>query len=180
MKDQIWLIGFMGTGKSRVSRPLAVALGWERLDVDEMIQEEAGEGLPDIFRKGGEGAFRVLETRAIERAAEMSNVVIATGGGSVLSELNREAMHRRGFVACLDARLQTIADRLLASDAHVSERPLLQGDDPLAKIASLKAEREPLYRQADFIIQTDDLTPDQITHQILLAFREQPVPGSAT
>jgi shikimate kinase len=99
----------------------------------------------------------------------------------VISELNREAMRRRGFVACLDARVQTIADRLLGSDAHVSERPLLQGDDPLAKIASLKSEREPLYRQADFIIQTDDLTPDQITHQILLAFREQPaVPGSAT
>jgi shikimate kinase len=181
MKDQIWLIGFMGTGKSRVSRPLAAALGWDRIDIDDLIEEEAGEGVPDIFRHGGEGAFRVLETRAIERVAQMANVVVATGGGSVLSEINREAMRRRGFVACLDARVDTIAARLLHSEAHVSERPLLQGDDPLDKITRLKAEREPLYRQADFIIQTDEMTPDQITHQILLAFREQPaVRGGAT
>jgi shikimate kinase len=181
MKDQIWLVGFMGTGKSRISRPLAVALGWERVDVDDLIEQEAGEGVPDIFRHGGEGAFRVLETKVIERVAQMSNVVIATGGGSVLSEINREAMKRRGFVVCLDARVETIADRILASDAHVSERPLLQSEDPLAKITGLKAEREALYRQADFIIQTDDMTPDQVTHQILLAFREQPaVPGGTT
>jgi len=181
MKDQIWLIGFMGTGKSRIARPLAVALGWEHVDIDTLIEQDAGEGVPEIFRKGGEGAFRVIETRVIEQVAEMANVVVATGGGSVLSEINREAMRRRGYIVCLDARADTIADRLLTSEAHVSERPLLAGDDPLATIASLKAEREPLYRQADFIIQTDDLTPDQITHQILLAFREQPaVPGNAT
>lgn len=181
MKDQIWLIGFMGTGKSRVSRPLAVALGWDRVDIDELIEQEAGEGVPDIFRHGGEGAFRVLETKVIERVAQTSNVVVATGGGAVLSEINRDAMKERGFIVCLDARVETIANRLLASDAHVSERPLLQGADPLARITSLKAEREPLYRQADFLIQTDDMTPDQITHQILLAFREQPaVHGGAT
>jgi shikimate kinase len=111
----------------------------------------------------------------------MSNVVVATGGGSVLSEVNREAMRARGFVVCLDARVQTIADRLLTSDAHVSERPLLAGPDPLASITKLKAEREALYRQADFIIQTDEMTPDQVTHQVLLAFREQTaVPGGAT
>jgi shikimate kinase len=180
MKDQIWLTGFMGTGKSRVSRPLAVALGWERVDLDEIIERDAGEAIPEIFRRGGEAAFRVIETQVIERVAEMTNVVVATGGGSVLSEVNRDAMRDRGFVVCLDARIETIADRLLTSDAHVSERPLLQGDDPLAKITKLKAEREALYRQADFIVQTDELTPDQVTHQILLAFREQArVPGGA-
>ncbi|MEX0749243.1 MAG: shikimate kinase [Dehalococcoidia bacterium] len=180
MKDQVWLIGFMGTGKSRVSRPLAAALEWDRVDIDALIEQEAGEGVRAIFARGGEGAFRALEEKTIERVAEMSNVVVATGGGAVTSDVNREAMHRRGFVVCLDARVQTIADRLLTSDAHVSERPLLKGDDPVGKISSLKAEREALYRQADFIVQTDDMSPDQITHQILLAFREQAaVPGSA-
>jgi shikimate kinase len=181
MKDQIWLTGFMGTGKSRVSRPLAVALGWERVDIDEIIEQDAGEGIPEIFRHGGEGAFRAIETQAVERVAQMSNVVVATGGGTVISEINREAMRNRGYIVCLDARVDTIAERLLTSDAHISERPLLQGDDPLGAITRLKAEREALYRQADFIVQTDDMTPDQITHQILLAFREQPaVPGNAT
>ena len=171
----------MGTGKSRVSRPLAVALGWERVDIDTMIEQEAGEGVPEIFHKGGEGAFRVIETAAIERVAEMSNIVVATGGGSVLSEINREAMRRRGFIVCLDARIETINERILASGDHVSDRPLLTGDDPLLKIRTLKAERESLYRQADFIIQTDDMTPDQVTHQILLAYREHTaaVPGTA-
>jgi shikimate kinase len=181
MKDQIWLTGFMGTGKSRIARPLAVALGWEHVDIDTLIEQDAGQGVPEIFRRGGEGAFRVIETRMIERAAEMTNVVVATGGGSVLSEINRAAWGGRGFMVGLVARVETIADRIRTSDAHISERPLLAGDDPLAKIAKLKAEREAVYRQADFIIQTDDLTPDQITHQILLAFREQPaVPGNAT
>ena len=173
MKDQIWLIGFMGTGKSRVSRPLAAALDWERVDLDALIADEAGATIPEIFARGGESEFRQLEAQAVERAAAMSRVVVATGGGAILAEANREAMRRRGFVVCLDARIETIANRILSSDAHVSERPLLQGDDPLARIAALKAQREPLYREADFIIQTDDMTPDQITHQILLAFREQ-------
>lgn len=173
MKEQIWLIGFMGTGKSRISRPLAAALDWRPVDLDDLIVEQAGASVPEIFARGGESEFRALESQAVEQVAAMSNVVVATGGGSVLAEANREAMRRRGFVVCLDARVETIANRILSSDAHVSERPLLQGDDPLARIATLKAQREPLYREADFIIQTDDMTPDQITHQILLAFREQ-------
>jgi shikimate kinase len=122
-----------------------------------------------------------METAVIERVAQMSGIVVATGGGSVLSEINREAMRRRGFIVCLDARIETINERILSSDAHVSDRPLLSGDDPLLKIRTLKAEREALYRQADFIIQTDDMTPDQVTHQILLAYREhEAVPGNAT
>ena len=180
--DQIWLIGFSGTGKSRLVRPIATALDWQALDMDTLIEEEAGENVRAIFRRGGEDAFRAIETKIVERVAEMKDVVIATGGGSVLAESNREAMKRRGFVVCLDAREETIALRIQQSGAHISDRPLLEGDDPLAKIIALKAERQPLYAQADFILQTDDLTPDQCTHQILLAFRERqqhPVAGGA-
>jgi shikimate kinase len=108
----------------------------------------------------------------------MSEVVVATGGGSILSEANVAAMRARGFIVCLDARPETIARRILDSKSHVSERPLLQGADPLAKITELKAAREPLYAQADFIIQTDDLTADQVTHQVLTAYREQSKVGA--
>jgi shikimate kinase len=180
MYDQIWLIGFMGTGKSRIARPLAAALDWESVDIDTLIEQDAHDSVPGIFRAGGEAAFRIIESRVVERVAAMKNVVVATGGGTVIADANRAAMRRRGFVVCLDARPETIAARIADSGAHISERPLLQSDDPLAKITDLKAERQPLYAQADFIIQTDDMTPDQVTHQVLLAFRERSAVAGGT
>jgi shikimate kinase len=172
MKDQIWLTGFMGTGKSRILRPLAAALDWQAIEIDALITERAGENIPAIFARGGEAAFRVLESEAIAETAQKANVVIATGGGSVLAESNRAAMKARGFVVCLEARPDTILSRVTISGDRVSDRPLLAGSDPLSKIVELKAQRQPLYAQADFIIQTDDLTPDQVTHQVLLSYRE--------
>ncbi|MEX2247030.1 MAG: shikimate kinase [Dehalococcoidia bacterium] len=173
MYDQIWLIGFMATGKSRLSRPLATALDWRAVDIDVLIEEAAGEMVAAVFARGGEGAFRALEADAVQRVVAMEHVVVATGGGTVLSEANRSAMRSRGFIVCLDARPETIAARIQSSGAHVSERPLLAGADPLARIVELKAERAALYADADFILQTDDLTPDQCTHQILLAYRQR-------
>lgn len=177
--QRIWLTGFMGTGKSRIARPLAAALDWEAVDVDGLIEREAHDSIAHIFRTGGEGAFRALESQVVESVARREHVVIATGGGTVLSPANRDAMRRDGFIVCLDARADTIAKRILESEAHVSERPLLAGDDPLARIRELKAEREELYRQADLIVETDELTPDQVTHQILLAYRERTQAPSA-
>ena len=171
--EQIWLIGFSGTGKSRIVRPLAAALDWEAVDIDKAIAVQEAASVPAIFAARGEEAFRSLETKAIAAIAERTNIVVATGGGAVLAEANREAMRQRGFVVCLEARPETILRRLQQSDASASERPLLQGPEPLARIIALKAERQPLYTQADFIIQTDELTPDQCTHQILLAYREK-------
>lgn len=171
--ERIWLTGFMGTGKSRIARPLAAALDWEALDIDAMIEREAHDSIAHIFKSGGEGAFRALESQVVENVARKPRAVIATGGGTILAAANREAMRNDGFIVCLDARPETIARRILESGAHASERPLLAGDDPLARIRDLKAEREELYRQADTIIETDDLTPDEVTHRILLAYRQR-------
>jgi shikimate kinase len=172
VKDQIWLTGFMGTGKSRILRPLAAALDWTGLDLDRLIVERAGESVKQIFARGGEAAFRVIESEAIAETAKLAKVVVATGGGSVLAESNRTAMRDRGFIVCLEARPDTILSRLTISGDHVSDRPLLAGADPLSRIVELKSQRQSLYAQADFIIQTDELTPDQVTHQVLLAYRE--------
>lgn len=177
MKDQIWLTGFMGTGKTRIARPLAAALDWRWHDIDVLVEAEAGDSIPAIFRSGGEGAFRVLESQVVERLAEEANIVVATGGGTVLADANRELMRRRGFIVCLDARPETIAARVQAEEG-AAERPLLAGGDPLARIIAIKSERQPFYAQADFIIQTDELTPDQVTHQVLLAYREQSAVGA--
>lgn len=178
--DQIWLIGFSGTGKSRLVRALAAALDWEAVDLDKLIEARAEQDIPAIFRTRGEAAFRELESAVLEETSQRSRIVVATGGGAVLAERNREAMHRRGFVACLDARPETIVERLQKAGPEASERPLLHGGDPIAKIIEIKSARQPLYAQSDFIIQTDDMTPDQVTHQILLAFRERTAVAGST
>ncbi len=171
--EQIWLTGFMGTGKTRIARPLAAALDWRALDIDDLIEEEAGERVRDIFAHGGEAAFRIIESRVIARVAEMEHVVVATGGGSILAPGNRLQMKQRGFIVCLDAQPETIAARLRDSGRHESERPLLAGDNPLARIVELKSARQALYEEADLVIATDTLTPDQVTHAILTAYRER-------
>jgi shikimate kinase len=178
--EQIWLIGFSGTGKSRLVRALAAALDWDAVDLDKLIEQRAADAIPAIFRARGESGFRELESELLGEVAQRSRIVVATGGGAVLAESNREAMHRRGFVACLDARPDTILERLRASGGGASERPLLKTDDPLARIVELKSARQAVYGQADFIIQTDDMTPDQVTHQVLLAFRERTAVAGST
>ena len=178
--DQIWLIGFSGTGKSRLVRALAAALDWQAVDLDKLVEERAGEPVPQIFRHGGEAAFREIESAMLEETAQRNHIVVATGGGAVLSERNRETMRRHGFIACLDARPETILQRLQTAGMDTSERPLLQAADPIARIIDLKSARQPLYAQADFIIQTDDMTPDQVTHQVLLAFRERTAVAGST
>jgi shikimate kinase len=180
MKDQIWLIGFMGTGKSRIARPLAAALDWQAIDLDAVIEQRSGAAIREIFRSEGEQKFRRLEADIIEETSNLSNVVVATGGGAVLSEPNRQAMKRRGFVVCLDARPDTIEKRISAAGGRLADRPLLANGEPLARIEELKLERQPFYAQADFIILTDELTPDQITHQILTAYREQSAVAGTT
>lgn len=171
--DRIWLTGFMATGKSRVARALAAALDWAAVDIDALITERAGEPVRAIFARGGEAAFRALEADAVQQAAALTHAVIATGGGTVLSEANRALMRERALIVCLDARPETIAERIARSGEHVSERPLLAGADPLARIRELKAQRQPLYDEADLIIETDNLTPDEVTHRIVQAYRER-------
>ena len=178
--DQIWLIGFSGTGKSRLVRALAAALDWEAVDLDKLIEARAADTIPAMFRTRGEAAFRALESTVLEETAQRSRIVVATGGGAVLADHNREVMRRRGFVACLDARPETILERLRKAGTDASERPLLTGGDPIAKIIEIKAARQSFYAQSDFIIQTDDMTPDQVTHQILLAFRERTAVAGST
>jgi shikimate kinase len=178
--ERIWLIGFMGTGKSRIARPLAAALDWQALDIDTMVEELAHDSVRGIFASGGEGAFRAVEAQAVAKAASVRHAVIATGGGSVLGEENRARMRDNGFVVLLEATPETIVRRLLQSDTHISERPLLAGDDPVRRIVELKRQRETAYAMlADMTVETDELTPDQITHQILMAFRERTAPAAS-
>jgi shikimate kinase/3-dehydroquinate synthase len=167
--ERIFLIGFSGTGKSCVAHLAAQMLGWEALDTDAMVEEEAGLPIPQIFRRWGEAWFREAEARALGRAAARRRVVVATGGGIVLRPQNRQLMARQGFVVCLEACPQTILARLQGGEAP--ERPLLQGRDPLRRIMALKARRQHLYALADHTIHTDRLSPEEVAREVVRAWR---------
>lgn len=167
---RVFLTGFSGTGKSAVAALVADALGWRALDTDKLIVGEAGRSIPDIFEQDGEPRFRELERAAVRRAASEEEAVVAVGGGAVVAEENRRVMAGDGLIICLEALPQTIIDRLGdAKDA--SERPLLAGPDPLARVIELKSQRQPLYALADVGIDTEGLTLQQVADAVVEAVR---------
>ncbi len=169
---RIFLTGFSFSGKSRVAPLVATTLGWRAVDLDDLIEEAAGQPIPAIFAEEGEPGFRLRETEALRRACGDSEVVVATGGGVVLAEEDRRLMAESGIVICLEARPQTIHARLQQPDGgSESERPLLRGPDPLGRIRHLKALRQPLYALADFTVHTDDLTPEVVAEEVVRAWR---------
>jgi 3-dehydroquinate synthase len=168
---RLFLTGLSGTGKSAIAPLVAQALGRRALDTDRLIEKAAGRSVADIFAQDGEARFRELERDAIARVAGETDVVVATGGGALLAAENRRAMVDGGFVVCLDARPETLVRRFGQAGGEASERPLLAGDDPLARITELKAQRASLYALADALIDTDDRTPQQVAAGVVEAFR---------
>ncbi|MCH8994665.1 MAG: bifunctional shikimate kinase/3-dehydroquinate synthase, partial [Chloroflexi bacterium] len=169
---RVFLTGFSGSGKSAVAALVADSLDWRALDTDSLIEETAGRSIPEIFERDGEPRFRELEREAVSKAAAQENVVVATGGGVVLAEENRRAMADGGLVVCLEARPETILERLRNTDGSpASERPLLQGEDPLARIVELKSRRQRFYALADLVIDTEGRTPQQVADAAVEAIR---------
>ena len=118
--SRIVLTGFSGAGKSAVGPLLAKHFGWKLLDTDEVVEKRAGKRILDIFRDDGEDAFRDLEAEAIREACGDDKLVLSTGGGAVLRSENRRALAEAGFVVCLEARPETIFERLMEiGRAHV-------------------------------------------------------------
>jgi len=169
---RIFLTGFSFSGKSCVAPLVATTLGWRAVDLDDLIEEAAGKDIASIFAAEGEPGFRASESEALRRACEESEVVVATGGGVVVAKENRRLMAESGIVVCLEARPETIRRRLEQTDAESdSERPLLSGADPLARVCHLKALRQPLYALADFTVHSDDLTPELVAEEVVRAWR---------
>lgn len=165
MKENIFLVGFSGTGKTSVGKVLSRQLGYEYIDTDLQIESDTGRSVPDIFAQDGEAAFRELEHATLEKICESAYQVVATGGGIVISKPNRTLMTSNGYVICLEARPETLYVRLLLDNAG-AVRPLLAGADPFERITSLKAVREPFYAEADWTVHTDFLSVDEIAAEI--------------
>lgn len=144
----VFLIGPMGAGKTTIGRQLAKALRLEFVDSDHEIEARTGAAIPLIFEIEGEAGFRQREMTVIDDLTRRRNMVVATGGGAVLREENRACLKERGIVVYLCAP----ADYLFMRTSRDKNRPLLQTDDPMARIVELLAQRDPLYREAADIV----------------------------
>lgn len=157
----IILVGFMGTGKSSVGKRLAKILGWSFIDTDVEIERLTGLSVSEIFRRHGETRFRSEERLLVRRLKEQVNCVIATGGGTVLNPLNWEELAQSGVMVTLYAPLDEIYERI----GYRNDRPLLRGDRE--EIEERWAKRQPIYRQADLIIDTTDMGIDEVVQEII-------------
>jgi len=163
----IALIGFMGTGKSTVGRMVAEQLRFDFLDTDALIEERTGKSITDIFAQNSEPAFRELECRLVEELAGHSRTVISTGGGLPVNPVNLDSLKAHSLVICMWASPEKIFERI----HDQSHRPLLHDPDPLTKIRSLLAEREPFYKQADVLVNSDLRSAREVTQQVIAQFR---------
>jgi len=163
----IALIGFMGTGKSSVGRLVADQLHFTFLDTDDVIVARAGKPITDIFAQEGEADFRERECRLVEELTHRTRTVIATGGGLPVNPANLTSLKSHALVICLWSSPEQIWERV-RNQAH---RPLLNESDPLVKVRSLLAAREPYYRQADVLVNTEMRSIREVAQQVIHQFR---------
>ena len=153
VSGNIFLVGPMGAGKSTVGRQLAKSLGRDFYDSDKEIEKRTGVSISWIFEMEGEAGFRAREQKVIDDLTRLKDIVLATGGGAILSDENRRALRSRGNVVYLSAS----AEQLFRRTSKDKTRPLLQTEDPKEKITLLLEERDPLYKNvADIELRTGD------------------------
>ncbi|MDI3341310.1 MAG: 3-dehydroquinate synthase [Sphaerobacter sp.] len=169
--ERVYLIGLSGSGKSTIAPLLAERLGFEAVDVDAEVERHFRRPIPAVFAEFGEPVFRAAEHTELVRASQRKRAVIATGGGAVLDPRNWEAMRPRSVIVHLTAAPQELVERL---EAHAranpqAERPLLRGDDPLARLAALWQARRHLYDRADVRVDTSGKDPEQVVREVAAA-----------
>lgn len=163
MRNNVYLIGFMGCGKTTVAREFCQLFSMEMMEMDEELEKQAGMSIPDIFEHHGEGYFRDMETSLIKELGERDNMVVSCGGGTPLRKENVEAMKQGGTIALLTASPETIYERVKDS----SNRPVIEGNKTPSYIAELMHQRRPAYESAaDLTIETDGKTVSEICREL--------------
>jgi len=155
----IFLVGFMGAGKSTIGKTLAKRLGYTFLDSDAIIESSAGRTIPEIFADLGEDEFRKLERETLKSMTALNSVVVALGGGAFVPQENREILHAIGISVWIDCPLDLCWSRV-SNETH---RPLLKA---YSEMARLLEERQPSYRQADLKVQTGARPPSKVAWEI--------------
>jgi len=160
----------MGAGKSTIGRQLSNVLKKEFKDSDHEIVARTGASIPLIFEIEGEAGFRKREAAMIDELTAIHNLVLATGGGAVLDGNNRRLLRQRGVVIYLYASLDQLFDRTRRD----RNRPLLQTENPKARLQQLMAERDPIYREvADMVVHTDDRSIKSVVKEILVRLERE-------
>ena len=173
-------MGPSGSGKSELAGRLAAALDYRAIDTDTMVEDRAGMPVFEFFARFGEPAFRAIESEVLLEACSTSEVVIVTGGGIVLKPENWTTFRPESAVIALTAAPATLASRIERQRGKSSTqavRPLLAGD-PIARLQQQLAERGPLYVQADCVIETEDLSPEEVQQSVLRYLHEQAGTGT--
>jgi shikimate kinase len=160
--QNIYLVGFMGTGKTHIGKELARKKKWNFLDLDDLIEFRERRRIRDIFAQDGEAYFRRLESRVLKDVIKEKQFVIACGGGIVLDIDNIKLMKATGVVVCLTATAAAILTRVSGSP----DRPLLNVPDPKRQIELLLKLRSPYYARADLAIDTSRLSPAHVVAKI--------------
>jgi len=166
MRDvsKIYLVGFMGAGKSTVGDRLADRLEFEFRDLDEMIEGRTGKTIPQIFRDDGEDRFRELETETLREQSQSSKpLILATGGGVPANEKNRRILEESGTTIYLDVDFDVIYERVQEGE----HRPLVpDGEEAYDQLRSLWEDRQSCYREADFVVSLSDESPETVVREL--------------
>lgn len=165
----VFLIGPMGAGKSTIGRQLSNLLKMPFKDSDHEIIARTGASIPLIFEIEGEEGFRKRESAMIDELSQLDGVVMATGGGAVLLEENRGVLKERGAVIYLYASL----DQLFERTSRDRNRPLLQTENPRARLEEIMTQREPIYQElADIIVHTDDRSVRSVVKELIVRLQK--------
>mgnify|MGYP001080117682 CR=1 FL=1 len=165
----IYLVGFMGTGKTTVGKILAKKLNKKFIETDEVIEKKEKKKIVDIFREYGEPYFRRLEKELIKKISKKKDLIVSCGGGLICNEENLKILKETGIVFNLSASVKTIYNRTKNS----SSRPLLNVENPKERIRSLLNKRMPFYKQAHYSIKTDKLSKEEVADRIIKILKEK-------
>jgi shikimate kinase len=175
------LVGLMGAGKTAIGRRLATRLQLAFIDADHEIEQAAGCTISEYFEHHGEAAFRAGERRVIRRLMDNPTHILATGGGAFIDTDTRQLLRERSITLWLRAEL----DLLVARTARRNTRPLLREGDPREILQRLMSIRYPIYAEADVIVESEDVSPEETVERVLLSledflgYRLATVPGPA-
>ncbi len=166
-KPNLYLIGFMGTGKTTVGRAVAQELGFQFIDVDRAIETQCGRSVKEIFEKEGEVFFRDQERNYILNGHPLHGCVVSCGGGLPVQPGMVEILKSRGVVVCLFASAEVILTRT----QRTAKRPLLLVEDPRTKIEQLLKERTPVYAKCGIGIMTDGRTIQEVMSHVVRIYK---------
>ena len=166
--ENIYLVGLMGAGKTTIGRQLAKSLGLPFYDSDKAIEESTGGDIPTIFEFEGEQGFRDREQKMLQQLTELKGIVLATGGGAILRQENRDLLKENGIIIYLQCSI----DRIMERTRRDTQRPLLKTANPKERIEQLYKEREPLYLNcADLVVDTGIMQSKAAVNYILEEYK---------